>query len=462
MSWGEIQRSEVDIIVTNGTFHTCDDDINDQSTSALAVNEGRIIDIGSDEYIDRQYCAKTSIDAQKAIVHPGFIEPHLHMTSTAFHGFRIDALSTSGPGYADLKCATDEEATAAFAMGLSIALLRKGFTCFVEPGTVFETDALANGVTDCGIRALISAPYAWDCVDALQVAAPGLVSPKIVARAPADAQRVMDQNARELRRNSDPDALVRGFVCLYGEGSASNELTLAAKSLARSEGVLFNQHQGYIPDTANAELRRYGITGVARLEKLGVLDEATTLTHLNVVSRDDVNTILDSETGIIWCPLNSLQRSLFVADPCNHPSLYRQGAAVGIGVDTTLAYPLGSGGIAAKLLSGAINDPVSGTDIVDMQTLSAARSIGIDHELGSLSVGKRADIVIRSQGDATQSPVDDPGELLGASSSTLPVETVIVAGRIVMQHGQVTTLDQIQVCEEVHKQRKKLLRRAGF
>lgn len=413
----DVTSRTVELIVRAGNLVTSDPDLPVLAAGAIAVADGVIVAIGTDEAIQRDYKAVDVIDAKGALVHAGFIEPHLHLHSGGFHGYGLNALAQTGPAYSDLKCATDDEITAAFASAVSIAMLRKGYTLFAEPGTVFETDAMAEAIAQCGMRALVAGPYAWDELSVLRAAAPGLVG-RIVDRAPADFDRSMASIERELKRNSDPKALVRGFVCIYGESSASEELIVAAKKLARDHGVVFNEHLGYLTATYALEREKFGMSGVRRLQQLDLLDNLTTLTHLNAISAADADILVAEGVNVIWCPLNVLQRAFFLTNESQHIGLFRRGTPIGLAVDTTLSFPPGTPALAASLLSGTLQQPLSGADILSMQTLDAARCLGLDAEMGSLTVGKRADIVIREIGDITQTPAGAPDNLLGISGGT--------------------------------------------
>ncbi|QRM32215.1 amidohydrolase family protein [Microvirga sp. VF16] len=451
-----------DLIIKGGCCVTSDPDQPVLASGSIAIKGGVIAAIDSDDVVAGEYIARDIVDARGAIVHAGFIEPHVHLTSAGFHGLSLDALAQSGPTYSDLKSATDDEVTAALAAAFSVAMLRKGFTCFAEAGTVFETDAMAEAVTECGVRALVAAPYAWDELSVMRASAPGLLGGGILDRAPASFERSIDACAKELKRNANPKALVRGFVCIYGEGSASDELTSAAKKLAREHRVIFNEHLGYLSASYIAEQEKFGMSGVRRLQRLDVLDNLTTLTHLNAISAADADILVTEGVNAIWCPLNVLQRALFLNNESQHIGLLRRGVPVGLAVDTFLSFPPGAQAIAASLLSGTLRQPLSGADILSMQTLDAARCLGLDEEVGSLVVGKRADIVIRAPGDITQTPVGPADNLMGMSGGSIPVDTVVIDGRIVMRDGQTTLVDERATLDQAIAQRTRLLQRAGF
>ena len=131
--------------------------------------------------------------------------------------------SPSTVNFADWKAGvTDEDEAAATAMA-GLEMLRSGFTMFIEPGSLFSTEAGAEAVGRVGIRALFAPLYLWDrqeCFDAV----PSLMSPSLAARAPINHERAMAQIGSELHLNKDPEALVRGYIFVYGAGTASPEL----------------------------------------------------------------------------------------------------------------------------------------------------------------------------------------------------------------------------------------------
>ncbi|TIU50106.1 MAG: hypothetical protein E5W19_10255 [Mesorhizobium sp.] len=459
---GSNTPKEVDLIIKRGLCVTSDPDHPTHTSGSIAVSSGTIVAVGCDEIVATNYYSGNVIDADGAIVHAGFIDPHVHLTSAAFHAFDLDALASSGPTYVDLKCATDDDITAALSSAFAVAMLRKGYTLFSEAGTVFETDAMADAVAGCGVRALVSAPYAWDELSVMRVSSRGLIPEKMLNRAPPDFATSIEALERELGRNSDPKNLVQGFVCIYGEGCCSDELTIAAKNLARQHDTIFNQHLGYLADAYAAEYQQQGESGVRRLQRLEVLDNLTTLTHLNAISAADADIIVADGVNVIWCPLSVLQRALFVNSEVQQIGLFRRGVPVAIAVDTLLSFPLGSPAIAASLLAGALRQPLSNSDILSMQTLDAARCLGQDARLGSLSVGKKADIVVRAKGDITQSPAGIADNLLGISGATIPVDTVVIDGKIVMREGAATLVDEHTVLAKALVERQRLLQRAGF
>ena len=96
-----------------------------------------------------------------------------------------------------------------------------------------------------------------------------------IERAPATLERCLDALGGELRRNADPDALVRGHVGLYGMSTFTDELALAAKRCADENGVVLTLHQNFEPADTEADDKRFGRPAVEHLNELGILGPST-------------------------------------------------------------------------------------------------------------------------------------------------------------------------------------------
>lgn len=455
-------KQQVDHLIVNGEIFTGERASPYIKDGAIAVQGNRIVAIGDTAELSSQYDADNLIDVAGGIVHPGMIDTHLHATSLALHGMSValDQLSENQVSYAQLKEQTDDEATEAFVAAGAVALLRRGYTCFMEAGTVFETDAFASALQRIGMRGMVSAPFAWDDVSDFEVHAAGTITDRMMERAPPDRKIVMQRLERELARNKDENALVTGYVCLYGEGSATDELTRDASDLARQAGVLFNQHQNFIPIWGITEAKKYGMSGLARLHKLGALHEGTTLSHMNVISPEEAELVLETRPGITWCPNNAMHRAVHPTHPCRMPELIEKGIVVSLGMDTIMYHPLGTAGMVSLLLSAASGKRLGDAEPFYMQTANAARNIGFGDKLGTLSVGKRADIVVRAAEDITHTALDQAGGLLALSSSQIPVDLVMIDGQLVMEDGRLTKVDQAEVLHQALAQRRRLVKLA--
>jgi 5-methylthioadenosine/S-adenosylhomocysteine deaminase len=460
---GEARRTACDLLIANATVVTMDAERRVLAAGAVAVSGRRIAAVGPERSVLAAYRARRKIDAGGGLVHPGLIDPHVHVVHGTCRGIFGDPLGEAElrVNFADWKADVrprEEHAAAVFA---GLEMLHNGFTCYVEPGTVFDCDAVAEATEQVGLRGLLAGTYVWDQIEIMKHLG-ALDSRTLYARAPARLERCLDEIGSQLRRNADPDALVRGFVMLYGTGTASDELEKAASALARSAGAPFHQHESYLPAAYRFDKERLGRSRILHLRELGILDGNATLIHMNVIEDEDVPAILGSGVNLIWCPFSYLHFGMSDRVPCRLPEMLRRGANVALAIDTTTDASVGGAAAAAFLAAGNARTPVRPEDILEMQTLRAARAAGLEREIGSLEPGKRADIVIRSPLAPEAQPAVNPVHQLALLDRAGGVDTVIVDGRIVLRDGRSTRVDESEAYATVRRTVGERMRRLGL
>src|SRR5262249_48268969 len=156
--------------------------------------------------------------------------------------------------------------------------------------------------------------------------------------------------------------------------------------------------------------------------ELGVLDDNATLIHMNVIEDEDVPAILESGVNIVWCPFSYLHFGISERARCRLPELARRGVNVALGIDITTDASVGNSPAAAYLAAGNARTPIGPEEILEMQTVRAARVAGLAEEIGSLEPGKRADIVIRNLAAPEVQPAVNPVHQLALLSRTSGVD----------------------------------------
>ena len=120
-----------------------------------------------------------------------------------------------------------------------------------------------------------------------------------MARATIDHDRCIKELDAELHRNRNADALVRGYIFVYGEGTASPELLRAAHACARDNDVPLHIHAGYLPEGADLYRTLTGKRHLVHLQELGFLDENTVVVHASALDADEETAV--HETGLQNC-----------------------------------------------------------------------------------------------------------------------------------------------------------------
>ena len=453
-----------DLILKNATVLTLDPRRTIYSTGAIAVRGHTIAAVGPETYVGARWQAPRVLDAGGGIVHPGFIDAHLHINAHTCRGFFQGDSSRdggTGPNYADWKAALrPEDEQAAAALGC-LELLRHGYTAFMEPGSAFEPDAIAAAAAATGVRASLADPYLWDDPSLMDVL-PGLKSPSLFARVPPTRERSLRLLGGQLHRNRDAGGILHGHIALYGEGTASDELLQAAKALADREGVVLNSHLGYDLDMAFAMEARWGGPRFVHLAELGVLGPNATFVHMNVIRDGDVEPILASGLSSVWCPLAYLQKGTPLRLPTRIPEIRRRGANVALGTDSARQSAVGDAPFLAIHLAAEVGQSIRPEDVIEMATLGAARGAGLDRLVGSLEPGKRADIVVRQRDAVELGPGIDPAHQLVTIGHGPTADTVLVNGRVVLEGGRSTRVSEADVIAEARASAGRMAERLGL
>ena len=444
-----------DLLIRGGYVITMDADNSKHPVGAIAIRGREIVAVGPEAEVVSRFRPLRTLDARGGAVHPGYIDLHYHVSGHLPSKLLEDGVASSAGAsrwiadrYQHFFNAVGDEEEYASAMLAGLDMLRNGFTSFVEPGTVHSTDAVAEACNALGIRAWVGDPWLWDLADD---------SHMTLDRAPFDTRRCLSLLGGELKRNSDPDALVRGHVAIYGCGTQTVELMQAAKACADDNDVPFNSHQSMAQEDADFDANRLGKPAYARWAEMGVIDEKCMFVHNNVLRDAEIQPVLDSGMTFVWVPGNSFYYGMRKEIPNRIPELYHRGLNVGFGLDVNKTWVFGQNTLLAYNIAREEGHVLYPNDLLKIQTINGARALKADHMIGSIEPGKRADIVIRSLSDPWNFPVHHVERDITLYSLTRNVDTVLVDGRIVIKNGRHTMIDEEVVYQRAQKAAETLL-----
>jgi 5-methylthioadenosine/S-adenosylhomocysteine deaminase len=267
---------------------------------------------------------------------------------------------------------------------------------------------------------------------------------------------------QQLFRNKDPNAHVRGHVAVYGIGTSSDELEVAAKSCADEYGAVLTKHQSFHADDVGVDDARFGRHPLVHYSDLGVLGSNCTFSHMNFIRDDEMAPIVESGLAIAWNPGNYLNYGIGSMVRHRMPELFRLGVPVAPGTDVAKVWGFGEQGFLSYLAAREKDDFLSAEDVLEMATVCGARAIGLGEWLGSIEPGKRADLVIRSDAVPEGRPILDRIRNLVLISRSKSVDTVIVDGRVVLEHGRPTLVDDPEVYEVAERSARAVVARVGM
>lgn len=469
--WAAV-ASSVDLLVRHGCLITMSDARAVLPDGAVAITNGVIVDVGTDADLSRRYSAAQELDAGGAPVHPGLVEAHLHCSYQLFRSAMPDSLAEDhafGRVESRFYQEVDDDDEHASTLLAALEMIRHGTTAFLEPGTVLTPDAAAAAAETVGIRAVLGDPFIWDDPEGLAMGK--IDTPRrntsVIPRVSSDRTSVLGRLGAQLHRNR-PDALVTGHIAVLGLGTASIDLLREAKALANEAGVVLNLHQSYSPaDTARDRLR-YGREPIVALTEMGIIDRTTTMAHVNHVSRGELDAIAAVGASVAWAPAASMMWGHGSTLAGHHAALHRRRANVALGSDSSnwsnrldLFHQATLAVLTAR--EGAKDrTALNAEDAMWMATRAGARALGLEGRIGSIEIGKRADIVIHSLRRPELHPLTDPVRSLIHSAGSATVDSVIVDGRIVLRRGRFDGLDEEAILDRASRRSRALLTRMGY
>ena len=402
---------------------------------AVAVGGTDVVAVGTFADLRRRWPAATVLGGPDALVTPGYVNAHQHLTGDRLVASCIPESIDSQEaifGWAvpihGAHSADDDELSATLAC---VAALTNGITTTVEAGTVAHPDRVAAAANAAGMR-LALGQWGWDVGDG-------------PFAAPAD--EVLARHADLLDRYPR-GGLVEGWVTLVGHDLMTDALAAGASELARARGTGLTFHLSPHAGDASASLARTGKRPFVHLADLGVLGPHVLVAHGVHVDDDEVDAILRTRTGIAACPWAYLRLAQGVTTAGRYHDLLRAGGRVAVGCDAENAGDAVDVLRSATLLAGLVRDRsgdpawFTATDALGLVTRDGAAAIGRGDDLGVLAPGRRADLVVHDTSGPQWLPAStDPVRQLVWASDGRSVRDVVVDGRVVVRDGRCTGID---------------------
>ena len=359
-----------------------------------------------------------TVDAAGGIVMPGLINAHTHLAMTAFRGFAddVDLQDFLGKLFpAEAKIMSDRHVRVGVRAALAEAML-SGCTAALD--MYWYPDASIDEAHKSGFR--------------LQT------GPLFIGSDGPDnipfTQRLSNAN------NSAPHS----WILAHGTYTMDPTQLAAAGELAVDEGARFHIHASENAGEVSDVQGRYGRTPVELLDDNGLLRAGTVLAHAVVLTDAEITRIAQTGTAIAHCPSSNMK---LASGFCRVTELLAAGVTVGLGTDG----PSSSNDldmftamrVAALIHKGNRLDPtaIPATTVLRMATMGSATALGIDDLVGSIEVGKKADLVRLDPSSPSLTPVYDPISTIVYAASRADVVDVWIDGNAVVKNRTCTTID---------------------
>lgn len=425
------------ILTMNDAFEVIEGDV--------LVRDGRIAQIGrlaGDLAVDR------TIDGHGCYLLPGFIQTHIHLCQTLFRGYADDLalLDWLKTRIWPMEAAHTPSSLAASARQAAAELLQSGTTTALTMETVHDTDAVFEALEPMGLRAVVG-----KCMMDADSAVP--------ARLMEPTARSIDESLAIAKRwHGRANGRLRAAFAPRFAVSCSRELLEAVADLARRHDLIVHTHASENRDEIALIQSRTGRKNVAYLADTGLATHRLCLAHCVWVDDSEQALMAERDVKVLHCPGSNLKLGSGLAPVVEmrakgiSVSLGADGAACNNHLDMFEEMRLAAVLQAVRVKPGALG----ARDVVEMATRQGARALGLDHEIGSIEVGKKADLIL------VEATGPDPYSTIVYASRGTDVRTTMVDGQVLIDEFRPVSWDAVEIAVTARAEAAALARRAGL
>ncbi len=426
---------------------------------AIAVRDGRIVAVDKADRIEAEYTPGRVIGGDRFVVTPGLVNSHIHITGEPLtRGYVPDdtpfvenVFMWLCPLYS-VYTAEEERLSAQLA---AVEMLKSGTTSFLEAGTIRFLDDVVDGLDEVGIRGRVGR-WVWD------------LPPE-----PSVYRQRTDEAITHLQRQlaaypAGPDDRVGAWSILVGHTTCSDPLWRAARELATDHGTGLSFHMSPAALDPDGFIAEFGQRPMVHLAELDVLGPDVVMTHCVQVDDREVAIIAETGAQVAHCPTTALKVSYGVTQIGKMPEMAMAGINVAIGTDGNNASNYSDLMRAAYLVAGLFKDARQDPQMFpaetafEMATLGGAQALGLSDHVGSLEVGKHADVVLHDTDRPEWRPLLNVMNQLIWSADGRGVHTVLVGGKVVVEDGRMTTVEEGELYAKAQVAGEAITTRSGL
>ena len=427
----------------------------------MVVTDGLISAVG-DGPAPRDLTDARYVDASGCLITPGFVNTHHHLYQWITRGLAVDDtlfgwLTTLYPVWGRI----DAELVNVAATGALAWLASTGCTTTTDHHYVFPRDGgdVLKAEIEAAARVGLRFHPTRGSMD-LGQSKGGLPPDNVVE----DIDAILAATEAAIDTHHDPSfgSMLRIGVAPCSPFSVTGDLLRQTAELSRRKGVRMHTHLCETLDEEDYCQQHFGCTPVEYMESVGWLGPEVWLAHSVWLTDESIASLARTGTSVAHCPTSNARLGSGIA---RSRDLRDAGVAVGLGVDgaaSNEACALLEEARHALLFARAKGGPQALTvrDALDMATMGGARVLGRADEIGSLEVGKLADIAVWRLDTLAHIDIVDPvaALVLGAPP---PLELLLVGGTPVVEQNRLTTIDTDSYATQVRDASRELLRRAG-
>ena len=443
------------ILIEHGTIVTVDAERRILTDGSILIDGPEIVQVGPARDVRPPRTPERVIDARRAVVTPGFVDTHVHLSEHLNRGLLLDDIPVDRylpdwliPLYSVMTA--EDEAHAALLAGLE--MIRTGTTTFCEAGTLFEPAVVSRAVERLGMRAILGR-WTWDLE----------AGPDRMRQSTREALHANEAMLEEINGRGE-ERLVSAWPLLLGFGTCSEALIRGAKALADRHRVGW----GMMHLASHPSRKTRDRLPVATLDGWGVLAANAKLSHMVYLDQADIALLARRGVKISHCPTAGLKHTKGLAAHARVPEMVEAGVCVSLGGDS------GNGSnhfdmlrmmyLVATIYKDARLDVtvMPPETVLEMATIRGAEALLMERRIGSLERGKRADLVVFDRDAPEWRPLLNPLNNLVYAATGSSVRSVMIDGRLVLDEGRITTVDERALYERVEVLAREQVRRAGL
>jgi 5-methylthioadenosine/S-adenosylhomocysteine deaminase len=393
------------------------------------------------------------IDGRGRLLLPGFVQTHVHLCQTLFRGSADDLalIDWLKKRVWPMEAAHTLESIHASAQ-LGIAeLIRGGTTCALTMETVNHTDGVFHAIEESGFRAT-----AGKCMMDKGEGVPDALLEETRASI-AESQVLLD------RWHGRARGRIRYAFAPRFAVSCTRELLEEVAGLSALRGIMVHSHASENREEIRLVERETGERNILYLNDLGLTGPGVVLAHCVHLDDAELDILRRTGTHVAHCPSSNLKLASGFARVAEMLEL---GISVSLGADGAACnnrLDMFTEMRTAALIQKALRGPetLPALTALRMATTTGARALGLADEIGSIEVGKRADLILLDLNRVHATPAPNLISTIVYSAGPADVETVIIDGQVVMRDRQLTTLNERQVIASASEQAALLTARAS-
>ena len=397
------------------------------------------------------------IDASEMVVTPGFCNGHMHISyAHATRGIFPDSLD---PGeylanvFALQGVMTAEEEYLTSLLGIT-ELLKYGTTCFLDPGSTKFLDSCMKAYEESGCR-IVLGKQVVNQDNPLNLPVYPL----------AEAVSIMEDTVRSY--NGLLDGRVSAWAMPFASEFCTTDLLVAAKDIADRHDTSVTLHQANAKFAIDYHQQQYGKRPVNYLEDIGVLGPNMLLAHVVGVDQSEVDAMARTGTKAVMVHTAALKMGQGITSKGMLPEMLEQNICVGLGTDAGNNSSLVETMRSMYLITIIFKDARQSTSMVpaetalEMATIQGAKALGLDSQVGSIEVGKKADLVLFDTKRPEWQTLFNPVNNLVYNADGRSVHTVLVDGRVVVEDHKPTFVDEWELIQKVQELGADMMKRTG-